>query len=118
MAGINYDKNSNIKTLERYGLTGISGNNKTYGAIDRLTYHYTANNQLKAVNDAIASTGIAYDFRDGQNNDVKGTGGEYEYDYNGNMTRDRNKGIVVRYNHLDLPEAIDLGRWASNCLYL
>ena len=31
---------------------------------------------------------------------------EYEYDSNGNMTRDPNKGITIQYNHLDLPISI------------
>jgi hypothetical protein len=42
-------------------------------------------------------------FRDGH----KGTGAEYGYDKNGNMTRDDNKGITeILYNDLNLPQQI------------
>ena len=39
------------------------------------------------------------------------SGNDYDYDGNGNLTRDRNKGIdSVKYNHLNLPKRI---KWSN-----
>ena len=63
----------------------------------------TYNNQLKNVSDAV-STGNSIGFVDGNTNPALD---DYEYDANGNMVKDRNKGITsITYNHLNLPEQI------------
>ena len=95
----NYDKNGNIKGLQRYGQTGASA----YGLIDNLTFTLNGN-RLNRVDDAVtASTyGGGFEFKDG----VKQVG-EYTYDANGNLTKDLNKGITdIQYNCLNLPSAV------------
>lgn len=99
---ITYDKNGNIKSLERWGL---KSNNVT-DKIDVLTYTYQpTSNKLLKVTDAAQEV-------NGFNNGDSGAANDYEYDINGNMTTDRNKGIgtvaaeKITYNHLNLPEKI------------
>ncbi len=103
-----YDKNGNIERLKRQGHTNVAGT--TFGEMDNLEYFYTGN-QLKAVNDyssASATTG----FVDGVE-----LGVEYEYDDNGNMITDRNKGIPtngITYNHLNLPTSVTINGNGNN----
>ena len=83
-----YDKNGNIKALQRYG----------NGLIDNLTYTYSGN-QLTRVDDA---TGNAAGFSNGTS-----AANEYAYDNNGNLTKDSNKGITsIAYNSLNLPSKV------------
>ena len=94
-----YDKNGNIKSLQRYGQTGASA----YGLIDNLTFTLNGN-QLGRVDDAVMASayGGGFEFKDG----VKQVG-EYTYDANGNLTKDLNKGITdIQYNCLNLPSAV------------
>ena len=94
-----YDKNGNIKTLQRYGQTAASG----YGLIDNLTFTL-GGNLLNRVDDAAAASayGGGFEFKDG----VK-QANEYTYDSNGNLTKDLNKGISnISYNCLNLPSAV------------
>ncbi|MCK4664884.1 MAG: lamin tail domain-containing protein [Bacteroidales bacterium] len=90
---ISYDKNGNILELERYGVTG--------SLIDDLDYLYNGN-QLNKVTDYSSTTG---GFNDGTNTDD-----DYLYDSNGNMIRDKNKGVEnIFYNYLNLPIEVDFG---------
>ena len=94
-----YDKNGNIKTLQRYGQTSASA----YGLLDNLTYTLTGN-QLNRVDDAVttAAYGTNTAFVNGAS-----AAGEYAYDANGNLTQDLNKGITgITYNVLNLPSVI------------
>ena len=94
-----YDKNGNIKGLQRYGQTGAS----TYGLIDNLTYTLDGN-RLNRVDDAVSASAYngGFEFKDG----VK-QANEYAYDANGNLTKDLNKGISsIQYNYLNLPTGI------------
>ena len=94
-----YDKNGNIKSLQRYGQTGASA----YGLIDNLTFTLNGN-RLSRVDDAVMASayGGGFEFKDG----VKQVG-EYTYDANGNLTKDLNKGITdIQYNCLNLPSAV------------
>ena len=94
-----YDKNGNIKSLQRYGQTGASA----YGLIDNLTFTLNGN-QLSRVDDAVMASayGGGFEFKDG----VKQVG-EYTYDANGNLTKDLNKGITdIQYNCLNLPSTV------------
>ncbi|MHC1705786.1 MAG: DUF6443 domain-containing protein [Tenuifilaceae bacterium] len=87
--GITYDFNGNIKALKR----------KSEGLIDDLTYNYknTISNQLLSVDDASSKT---VGFKDVVGND-------YEYDFNGNLNIDNNKGITsISYNLLNLPNVL------------
>ena len=94
-----YDKNGNIKSLQRYGQTGASA----YGLLDNLTYTLTGN-QLSCVEDAVstAAYGTNTAFVNGAS-----AAGEYAYDANGNLTKDLNKGITdIQYNVLNLPSTV------------
>ena len=66
-------------------------------AIDRLGYRYDGN-QVRAISDA---SGRSEGFHD-----AGLQGDAYEYDSNGNMVVDRNKGISVRYNRLNLIDEV------------
>ena len=91
--GIQYDANGNLVGLQRYRWQDAART-----LIDGLTYTL-AGNQLQRVQD---SSGRAQGFRE------SGTpGDDYAYDANGNMVLDRNKGITVTYNHLNLPERVE-----------
>lgn len=111
--GLSYDANGNIQRLVRRGLTTGSPYDRqdparSWGEVDRLSYHY-AGNRLVGVDDEATATGPAGDFRD--NGSVYAAAEpEYGYDPNGNLTSDANKGITaVRYNHLNLPDSVALG---------
>ena len=94
-----YDKNGNIKSLQRYGQTGTSA----YGLIDNLTYTLTGN-QLSRVDDAVST--VAYGTNTAFVNGASAAG-EYAYDVNGNLTKDLNKGITdIQYNVLNLPSTV------------
>jgi len=94
-----YDKNGNIKGLQRYGQTGASA----YGLLDNLTFTLNGN-QLSRVEDAVstAAYGTNTAFVNGAS-----AAGEYAYDVNGNLTKDLNKGITdIQYNVLNLPSTV------------
>ena len=94
-----YDRNGNIKGLQRYGQTGASA----YGLLDNLTYTLNGN-QLTKVEDATTATSYS-----GGTNFVNGSTAttEYTYDANGNLTKDLNKNITnISYNCLNLPQVI------------
>ena len=94
-----YDRNGNIKGLQRYGQTSAS----SYGLIDNLTFTLTGN-QLSRVDDSAGASSYngGFEFKDG----VK-QANEYAYDGNGNLTKDLNKGITgISYNCLNLPSAV------------
>ncbi|MEO6284513.1 MAG: DUF6443 domain-containing protein [Dyadobacter sp.] len=84
-SGISYDKNGNIKTLIRSG-----------AVVDNLGYAYLGN-RLSAVTDG-----------SGSNLGVKSGVSNYGYDGNGNMTSDGNRGAVLTYNYLNLPETVTI----------
>ena len=96
--GIDYDKNGNIQHIKRNN--GINGQ-----LIDDLSYTYNGN-KLKAVEDNPVDNTRAYDFKNGSTLTT-----EYEYDPNGNMIQDKNKGINITYNYLNLPVTIS---WNAN----
>ena len=79
----------------------------TVNPIDNLTYLYDDFNKnlLRRVFDATANQDGFKDDTTGSdiNNDINNVP-DYEYDANGNMTKDDNKGILyITYNHLNLP---------------
>ncbi len=94
-----YDKNGNIKSLQRYGQTAAS----SYGLIDNLTFTFSGN-QLNRVDDAVTASAYnnGFEFKDA----VK-QANEYAYDANGNLTKDLNKNITdIQYNFLNLPSKV------------
>ncbi|WP_394750634.1 DUF6443 domain-containing protein [Spongiimicrobium salis] len=105
LSSIAYDKNGNITTLNRKGHLVASPNPTTsthWGTMDALSYSYDSGNKLTKVVDNANDT---YGFKDGTN-----TNDDFEYDANGNMILDRNKGITdIDYNHLNLPTKVSFG---------
>lgn len=100
---ITFDNNGNIKTLQRKSETGVT--------IDNLTYDYTYStidkgNQLQLIIDTSSN---ATGFTDGNT-----SGLDYEYDGNGNLTKDNNKGITnIEYNIIDLPKKVTFSNGAT-----
>ena len=97
--GYNYDKHGNITSITRNGLTGTN----TFGPVDHLTLSYQGN-QLIKVEDSGATVNLSRseDFVDGSHAAI-----EYDYDENGNMTKNLNKGIsLIAYNSLNLPSKL------------
>lgn len=83
----------------------MGANSYIYSLVDGLNLTYSGN-QLVSVSDAATGPNYAgaFHFIDGSSSAV-----EYEYDENGNMTRDLNKGIVsIEYNLLNLPQRVTL----------
>ena len=94
-----YDKNGNIKGLQRYGQLSSAA----YGMIDNLTLTLNGN-QLNRVDDAVTASAYngGFEFKNGAN-----AADEYFYDANGNLTKDLNKGISgITYNFLNLPNVV------------
>jgi RHS repeat-associated protein len=110
---LKYDKNGNIRYLQRNNIAGILSD-PYVGTMDDLTYDYKNenSNQLIRVTDSPAGND-ASGFMDGNKN-----GDDYAYDANGNMTSDKNKNITeIRYNHLNLPTIITFGT-NGNIVYI
>lgn len=100
---LSYDKNGNIKSLQRYGDSDAPS---IVFKIDDLTYGYVNenSNQLAKVTENPAGNDNS-GFIDGNK-----TGDDYSYDNNGNMTADKNKNITnIQYNQLNLPKKITFG---------
>lgn len=93
-----YDLMGNMLTLVRNG-----SQDSGFGAIDDVTFTYNGNQLIKADDDATDPTYAgAFNFVDGASANI-----EYEYDLNGNMTKDLNKNISsIQYNCLNLPQEI------------
>ena len=90
-----YDFNGNIMGLNRNKVISNGPVN-----IDNLTYSYKGN-QLTSVTDNASASHKAEGFYDVSNTV------DYDYDLNGNLSLDRNKGISqIQYNHLNLPKKI------------
>ncbi len=101
LSNLDYDQNGNILSLIR---KGRDENGSTSGEWDDLAYTYNGN-QLTKVDDTAGNgaTLKALGFNDGNT----GATVDFEYDDNGNMTKDENKNITaIAYNHLNLPTLI------------
>jgi RHS repeat-associated protein len=89
---LTYDVMGNIATLQRNGIQGT---------IDNLTYIYKQSglsNQLASITDASNDpTGFKK---------VNNSGDDYAYDASGNLTQDKNKGLTIGYNFLNLPQSV------------
>jgi hypothetical protein len=94
-----YDLNGNIKNIKRN--KGVDGGSPMDDI--EYTYHENAGNRLKKVQDVVTSSWSGIDFSDNGVNLTE----EYLYDGNGNMIEDKNKGITVTYNYLNLPETVN-----------
>lgn len=102
-----YDKNGNIQTMLRKGMTSGTPTAPTaFGSVDNLTYTYDGN-RLKTVEDAVTA-GLPTAIHDFKNTVTQAT--EYTYYNDGSLQTDGNKGITsITYNYLGLPEQIWLG---------
>lgn len=104
-----YDKNTNPTKISRKGRTGQD----TFGLLDQLTMTYEGN-RLRTLNDAIAPRNLAraVDFQVediGPIEEEEITINTFEYDKNGNLTKDRTRGISsVQYNLLNLPSKLSI----------
>ncbi len=117
-AGVSgYDENGNITGMKQTGiLPGFTGGL----LMDDLQYSYFASsNRLQAISDAGFGGSTAYNGKLGDFKDETGTQ-DYDYDRNGNLVYDKNKGIIennstpaapqpgVAYNYLDLPQLLQV----------
>ena len=119
VSNISYDRNGNIKTLNRQGPTvdlPTLGQASDFGNMDQLSYEYfDGTNQLKSVSDGGNAN---YGFKDGNT-----SGDDYVYDDNGNMVIDNNKNISlnggdgITYNHLNLPEQVKVNGGTISYIY-
>lgn len=94
-----YDKMGNIRALERRGLQ----DDNSYDYIDDLAFTYNGNlvTRVDDYEEDPTYTG-AFNFVDGSS-----TSNEYQYDGNGNMTKNLNRNISsIQYNLLNLPRQI------------
>lgn len=91
---IKYDKNGNITGLQRAG-----------SAVDNLEYDYTGSgNRLHSIND-----------KSGNDSGVKKGTFTFDYDKNGNLTEDRQRGATITYNYLNLPKKVTIA--GNNFIY-
>ena len=99
---IQYDANGNILSMVQHGWTLSNPNT----IIDALSYSYYNNsNKLKQVTDGYNDNNSK--LGDFKYDAVTKTSTDYNYDVNGNLTLDNNKGISsITYNHLNLPSFI------------
>jgi RHS repeat-associated protein len=92
-----YDLNGNIQGMKRTGNTGSLIDSLIYDYGESLSY---SNRLLNVADSSLPDVG----FKDGPGQDD-----DYEYDSNGNLTKDLNKGISsITYNFLNLPELITI----------
>jgi hypothetical protein len=108
IAGMSYDKNGNINTLQRFGVNGSS-----FGLIDNLSYNYgNSGNRLGFVNDAIIGNPNVGDFKN-----LNTINDDYEYWPNGGLKTDKNKEIsLIEYDtYLNKVKKVNWadGRWLT-----
>ncbi|OJX31257.1 MAG: hypothetical protein BGO86_05050 [Chryseobacterium sp. 36-9] len=103
---LKYDLNGNISELKRFSYNIGT----TSSLIDDLSYHYTGN-RLTSIDDV-----------SGDANGYEGGNSTIDYDDNGNMITMPDKRFnSITYNHLNLPNAMDMGsgkrKSSSSTLY-
>ena len=89
--GITYDRNGNIRTLQRTA----AGN-----PVDDLIYGYRGN-RLVSLSEQVCTSQVGDVYLPGNT-----ASGMYEYDSNGNLTKDSRKGLEYKYNRLNLLEEV------------
>jgi RHS repeat-associated protein len=117
VGNLKYDANGNMLSMLQKGVKVAA-----IGNMDAMRYDYFANsNKLRAVTDSANDpASLLGDFKDGNT----GATDDYNYDGNGNLTKDLNKGIAkgaqpgITYNHLSLPEVVNItGKGVITYLY-
>ncbi|WP_163409893.1 DUF6443 domain-containing protein [Flavobacterium ajazii] len=109
-----YDRNGNILEMIR-NMPVVSSTYQTPGTVmDNLKYSYDSGNKLMSVNDPYSPTQyIDQGFFDGNK-----LGNDYQYDANGNLLLDKNKGITdIVYNYLNLPTKVTLATGTIDYVY-
>ena len=98
---VSYNPNGSIETLLRSGMK----NDGTFGTIDNLAISYDGNRLLKVTDNAEAvNYNGSLDFHDGADTEC-----EYEYDSNGALTKDSNRGIKsITYDYGHHPQFISM----------
>ena len=84
--GIGYDKNGNILSLKRYS-NGV--------LVDNLAYSYNGNSLSGLTESAVVASGDIYERKNV-------SGGSYDYDIYGNLSKDSRKNLNFEYNILNL----------------
>ncbi|NSL86241.1 hypothetical protein ECE50_005340 [Chitinophaga sp. Mgbs1] len=110
---LSYDNNGNILSMSQQGMKGT-----TSTLIDKLSYTYQpGSNKLQRVADGVNDPNSTLgDFK----KDAGHTGTvDYDYDANGNLTKDLNKKIAqITYNLFDKPETLTVtGKGSIKYLY-
>ena len=98
---VTYNPNGSIMSLQRNGMK----NNGTFGLIDSLVISYDGNRLLKVTDYAeTLNYNGALDFDDGDDANC-----EYQYDSNGALTYDSNRGISsIKYDYSHHPSSINM----------
>ncbi|MET0944222.1 MAG: RHS repeat-associated core domain-containing protein, partial [Flavobacterium sp.] len=110
---LSYDKSGNILTLHRNG--DLDSDVHTNEIDDLIySYHPDKKNQLMKVFDSSANP---QGFKD-DSNGINDSADDYNYDLNGNMIADTNKGISITYNHLNLPMLINFNANGGKINYI
>ncbi|MHA7057939.1 DUF6443 domain-containing protein, partial [Aquimarina sp. M1] len=109
--GLRYDKNGNITSLSRKGFIPATDTEpSSFGFMDQLYYKYDTNSNRLAKVDDYANTSSPFGFVD-----TEQSGDDYQYDSNGNMIADTNKGVTnIIYNHLNLPQSVTINKTGNN----
>ena len=104
-----YDKNTNLTKIYRHGRTG----QETFGVLDRLNMTYTGNRLRTLTEQAeVQHLSRTVDFQVENTEPIIGEEilmSQFEYDNNGNLTKDKSRGISsIRYNLLNLPSKLSI----------
>ncbi|WP_029274580.1 RHS repeat-associated core domain-containing protein [Pedobacter borealis] len=107
VSNIHYDKNGNLLSMDQRGVSPTAG----VQTIDNLRYSYEENELSNRLTKVVDS---ATDYQLGDFVNTNGAAKDYEYDLNGNLTKDANKGITsVVYTHFDKPQVISFANGKS-----
>lgn len=107
VSGLTYDANSNIRSMKQVGMNG-----PYIATIDSLKYEYiTSSNRLLYVTDKYNNQATTLgDFNEIVNAETQ----DYNFDPNGNVCKDRNKGIdTIMFDHNNLPGYVSFGSKGS-----
>ncbi|GEM_PF-4643650 len=125
VSGLEYDLHGNILGVERQGSRWVNNDWAGFGVIDSLHYVYQGNQLIGVYDGSVDSSGLDFVHRQGDasrkgyESRVSTTGQEdYRYDANGNLVEDRQKGLKVKYNHLNLPVRIVFPERGDSATYI
>ncbi len=100
VSNLKYDLDGNIKKMDQRSVKPSGG----LVAMDRLTYTYENGEQSDRLSKVVDSADF---YNLGDFNNANGNRIDYDYDPNGNLIKDGNKGITaVTYTHLNKPQMV------------